>query len=675
MAEQENISAQSSNDRWNTIRANDTCNLSLTPTSVASYLSKPESELVQDRIQESLVQLVQYRLEKDAYVSWKPEGQGDLATCEGLEAFLVPAVEEAVSLSKILTLLDHDMGATFCLEFVADVNKLLSRWESKVFSGAPYGNETKIRETLLPTKGTTVNIVEAAAMACRVVIHLLTLKLTRDNEDEFQERIGRDIDENRLSAALTNALDFLIGSFQKADVGSDEEKIGHAKVAGEPGSGWSWTDWPGLPPMLFFTAATVDAFAELDLYLIRAVAREDRPRTPGWEALAEVYSANAGRLSLLQFCVDMARRWVLSGVLPFLSAEAGLHNEPGILYKDDTVPDDLRAELDRDGFTEPPTRLYNNLYGLQVLLWSWADWDDRGDKQDDTVKNAINRALAQLVYNYDSVPNVKRILKTSAYGVYLPRSNSFQKEAKKQAPEYEDKGFLPLLTRLLVLFVVYGVGDRNLLEPVIRNLYVELLQSRNRTQRENSALWSSGGVEVFATQRAIQALTFYYWYARGKEKPQVFGEPENARRDISGDLHDIVVFRNRTGRPLILEAVAENTRSDDAHPGAYERIQPFPDPLQAQDFVAYVRLLMTVLKIPSKDTIGEDNVHLLNEISINGKALLTQLKSGGLKDAELGKTIVYALARLSLAPSADDGSPRSKEFDLLMDLARQLGAS
>src|ERR1051326_3409755 len=97
MPEREVITAHASMERWNHIRGNPKCDLSLSASSVAIYLGTPESQLVQDRIRESLVQLVRYRTSTVAYLSYEPSKPGELATWEGLETFLVPAVEEAVS--------------------------------------------------------------------------------------------------------------------------------------------------------------------------------------------------------------------------------------------------------------------------------------------------------------------------------------------------------------------------------------------------------------------------------------------------------------------------------------------------------------------------------------------------------------------------------------------------
>lgn len=679
MPEQEKITAQASTERWKQIRENPKCDLSLTAMSVASYLGIPESELVQERIRETLVQLARYRLGERDYVSVDPPDAGDLATCEGLETFLVPAVEEAMPISSILVALGADERVEFAEIFIKDVNGLLKRWESGIFSGKPYADENEIAASLLPTKDKTVNIVEAAAMASRVIIHLLTLKLIRTNEKEFQQTICKDIKAESLFRALENAIEFLIRSFQKADGHSEEDGIARASVAGLPGSGWSWAEWPGLPPMLFFTAAAVDAFAELDLYLVRAVGGRSRVDAEGWQQLADFHTRNKSRLEILQFCVDMARRWVQHAFLDYISDGAGMYPEPGIVFKDEEqLPVHIKTELESEGIKFSPTLLYSNLYAMQVLLWSWADWDDRGQAQDQKVKGDINRALTRLIYNYDSVPAVKTILRTSKYYVELPRHDKYQRqliprspqrshEPTESQPDYLDKGFLPLLTRLLVLFVVYGVGDRNLLEPVIRTLYVELLQSRNRTNRKHSALWSSDGVEVFATQRAIQALTFYFAYARGKEKAQVGASHVDTEAAASGDSHNFVIFRNRTGKPLMFEAVTEE-RLEDALPTATEAGVPFLDPLAAANFSAYIRLL----QVPMRDALGEA-VNVRQDAAVLGKAVLAKLKADEVKDPGLAKALVYALACLSIAP-ATDGAPRTAELELLSDLARQLSA-
>src|SRR5205823_6152221 len=111
------------------------------------------------------------------------------------------------------------------------------------------------------------------------------------------------------------------------------------------------------------------------------------------------------------------------------------------------------------------------------------------------------------------------------------------------------------------------------------------------TNRLHSALWSSDGVEVFATQRAIEALTFYFAYARGKEKAlekaRVVGD-RGSERQASDDSHDVVVFRNKTGRPLFFEAVG--TLAEVEGPVKIGPISPLPDPWQAQDWSAYINL-------------------------------------------------------------------------------------
>src|SRR5436305_1081491 len=98
------IDPKSVRRRWSAIRENPLCDLALTPHSVAEYLRERESKIVRDRIQESLSQLALYRVEKGDFRSQEPApaAPGDLAICEGLEAFLIPAVENALEFSSFL---------------------------------------------------------------------------------------------------------------------------------------------------------------------------------------------------------------------------------------------------------------------------------------------------------------------------------------------------------------------------------------------------------------------------------------------------------------------------------------------------------------------------------------------------------------------------------------------
>ena len=66
------------------------------------------------------------------------------------------------------------------------------------------------------------------------------------------------------------------------------------------------------------------------------------------------------------------------------------------------------------------------------------------------------------------------------------------------------------------------------------------------------ALWSNKAVEVFSTQRAIQALTFYYAYAHGKER--IAGSSQGVP---TADAADVIVVKNETGQRLVLRLSSE----------------------------------------------------------------------------------------------------------------------
>lgn len=659
--------AKAITERWDLIRK--TGDLSLSPESVAAYLRIPESVLVRDRIVESLIQFADYRLETNGFASTDPPTPGDMATCEGLEAFLIPAVEGALSFSKFLEQYAAKGGnkEAFVAAIKEDINGLLDKWEQGVFAGEPYANIKKLQTSIEPhlrDQFKHINITESAALASRVLIHLLTLKLNRTDEELFQEEIAKELDETRLLAALKQAIDFLVRAFQKGEGATEEEQIVNAKVGADAGSGWSWTDRQGLPAMLFFTAAAVDAFAELDLYLIRPAVDKK------WESkglkLVVFHDENAEKLQHFQLCVDMARRWVLKSVLLNLIDGFGMYAEkfpatdgPSEYLDYEKSPKGYvhyKEDLDRWELPHPPMVFYNGLYALLILLWSWGDRNDAGDSVDDDAKNKINRAISQLVYNYSSIPVVKEILDKIQYIFYLP-GYIFKKGDKepKEPRSYIDSAFLPLLTRLLVLFVVYGVGDRNMLEPIIRNLYVELLQSRHRGTIEYSALWSKDAIEIFSTQRSIQALTFYYAYASGKEIVEAQGG--------GGD----IMLRNKTGRPLILEAFFEGqvdlrevTRSP--VPDLTRSIEPPEDPdrITEEKFAQYCK------KNKGWEVPGLNENQAADVLQSKAKALgdnvIGDYRSGKIRDSKATRRILDLLVNIYSKPESGDGQIRENEL-------------
>jgi hypothetical protein len=672
------VSPDKVKERWNQIRRNPECELALDPESVAEYLKKPEHELVRERIQESLNQLAIYRVKTKSFQNTTPRGTGDLVTCEGLEAFLVPAVEGALAFGTFIKDFESfGKDKEFIKAIRTDIENLIENWESGQFSGEPYSDENKIRQSLPPNTQDQlrgrINITEAAAMACRVLIHLLTLKLNPSEEElrtsGFRQHLGDKLNDDRMFSALGKAIDFVVHAFQKGQGSTDEERIANSLSSGDSRSGWSWTDRPGLPPMLFFSAAAVDAFAELDLYLIRkAEKRKDGKRV--WETsgtddqkkLLAFYDAHKTNLELYQLCVDMTRRWVRATALSNISAKLGEHTEPDVVYfiDDETKYKEYERDLQRVAdLKNKPLVFYNNLYALQILLWSWADWDEDGKQRDLEAKNKFNRALAQIVYNYDRIPVVKEVLTKFSNQFYLPGKGFLVPEAEKKCT-YLDAGFLPLLTRLLVLFVVYGVGDRNLLEPVIRGLYVELLQSRNRADPEYSALWSGNEIEVFSTQRAIQALTFYFAYAQGKALVVPGGAPGAA---ANGDGVDRIVFRNKTGQPLFLVAVSEEEVVVPPPPPPAPSPEPQSVPFTAKTLAEYSK--QCKIPMPAQPgTLLEAERQLQVEANTLGNDIIASIEARAVRDIVAARLVLNGLGHIVAQPTLN-GALRKPELLLL----------
>jgi len=132
--------------RWSAIRAKPECNLALTPEAVRTNLSLlTEAQMVAERIRESLIQLATYRVKERGFRSEIPAGPGDLATSEGLEAFLVPAVEGALEFSSVIEAIPPGKERNdFISAILNDVGELLLRWEKGEFSGKPMLRKLKL---------------------------------------------------------------------------------------------------------------------------------------------------------------------------------------------------------------------------------------------------------------------------------------------------------------------------------------------------------------------------------------------------------------------------------------------------------------------------------------------------------------------------------------------------
>lgn len=671
------VSFDNVNSRWENIRKNPECNLSLEPQFVDQFVHQKESDLVQAKIEETLMQLADLRLSKGAFASDEPSASGDIVTCEGLEAFLIPAVENAYPLSTFLKKYGNEEA--FSSAVLKDVNDLLKTWEDKGFEGKPYLNPDALLRELKPqirNKTEKLNTTESAAIACRVIVHLFHLHLGNPEEVEFSTQIGEKLDIKRLGDCLQKAVSFLVDAFQKGD--DKNNPIGSASFDGEPGSGWSWTDWDNLPPMLFFTAAAVDAFAELELYFIRKGKKKTLD-----QSLQDIFYELEDQLMEYQFCVDMARRWVLNWVLPAISSGLGVYTESDpntgnfLPFEDNPKGYDLyKADLDKiEKLDQFPLVFYNNLYALIILLWSFSDIDETGQERNIKNKTMVEKALLQVVNNYTRIDVIRDVLNRFSYVFYLPGKGYFQKEENTPAKSYMDSGFLTLLTRQLVLCGVYGLGDSNILLPLVENLYTELLLNRYREEPEYAFLWSINSKEIFSTQRAVQAMTFYHAYAKGKE----YGA-----RDTSGKTGVEPPNENRYAKtiPLQLELKIPNnvnigsllnwltgslgggTKKDPPEEG-----QKPPEPrINANSFAYYLK----EIKIKIAQAVNDTQMTFLAAIAQTGDEVLENYHNGNIVYKKASE-LLNELAALSKSPWAKkDGSPLDKNLEKIKTKYAQL---
>jgi hypothetical protein len=640
--------------RWEKLRGKSECNLSIEPGVVAEFVNQKKSDLVKNKINETLIQLANLRLAKGFFASDDPNAQGDIVSCEGLESFLIPAVENVLPISDFLK--EYEKGIDLASALLKDINQLLEDWEKRGFQGRPYLNSDAILGILEPgardeaKKG--FNNTESAAYACRVIIHLVNLHYNRPDEEYFSQIIGDELDIDRLRKSLKKAISFLVDAFQKGK----DNSIGSAVFKKKPGSGWSWTNWQGLPPMLFFTSTAVDTFAELELYLIRKAKRG-----VSGDVVEDIYNENQGKLLEYEFCVDMARRWVLNSILPYISTGLGmfpekLPNGSKLDFKVDFKDYNLyKVDIAREeALKESPLVFYNNLYAILILLWSFADWDDSAEAIESDTKSKIERSIMQVVNNYSRIDVVREILNRFPYVFYLPGEEFFIEDSPKDAREYMDSGFLTLLTRHIVLCAVYGVGDPDVLGNLIESLYLELLLNRNREDPEYPYLWSVKSKEIFSTQRALQALTFYYAYVKAKE----VGLKTSSRPAGPTLPLEVRIPENANWGPFIsrvqssIEAWQKNTNIEYSEPSKSKlniTARNFADHLKKNKFKVAL-------------AITEEQMNFLAELSKIGDNILSDFHKKKISNND-AVALLEGLCKLISNPWSKDGSPLKEKLN------------
>ncbi len=647
------VHQQEVEDRWVAIRRR--INNAVYKEDVAEFLSRSESDLTKKKIIATLSELANYRL--DSPDGWVNEGetsaQGDVVICEGLETFFVPAVEGTLSIQEFMETY-ADRSQEFLRFIQDDLGNLLERWLKKGFEGTPYikGRSNRVLKPEYQEKG--INLVESACMSIRIIIHFYTLVLQSNGKEkrfsEFFESFLRT-QKNKFQQVFSNALSLIVESFQKGKDG----KIETAETEGMPGSGWSWCQFEGLPPMLYFTQCAVDAFTELDVYLIRPHQKKDNMTV----AMEKLFSENQQAINDFQFCVDMSRRWVLNRVLNKISHNYGLHFEEYANVKIlDTIDDEFKmsqyiAELEsidnfereknNDSVLSPfitrrgnrekelnaPFVEYNSLYSLLIILWTFGDQREDGEEADSTIKAKIERALLQLVINYRKYPTIREIVDKYPYRFTLPDVQKGEKIfSSNSSPDhqlaYEDSGFLTLLARLLVFFGVYGIADHSLLDPIIKELYTDLLFSRNRRNAKYPNLWSQNDIEVFSTFRAVQTLTFYYIYQQGKELNQ--GE---SKKQTPSQLFQAVADQLAKSE-MQSDSVPKTSNTDQSIP---KKEFPFPN------FREYYRKNSSQDWSPAVDQLQKDHIKRFETL---GDMIIHALKCNKMKE-ERGCNVLESL--------------------------------
>ena len=485
--------------------------------------------------------LAKSRLDKDFWANigagGKPREQtggkvpGRILLCEALECFLVPALSPLLAgeFERVLKLEVRDR--VFIDAFIEDTNTLID----SVFTFSQ-GHAIKTRFYSDPyiqldeiKKGTqTPQNIDCAAFVTSTLLHLWQLFAP-----------GSWLDQ-KLVATFCDKVD--INSIPKlVDV-----CVSYILRCHEPGRGWRWTDNDKIPSTLYFTWTVCETFSEIDDVVL---ARE---RLPDLQQSADpldlsTWDREKTSQSLFKFdrealckAICSARTWALEqleGVSvgtqvkePVLMDPRGVTNAkypcfPGEEYKS-RKQDPKKAE--------DYVLWLNNLMLLDILALTYGDKDPNFD----FTQELMERALMSLLEIYKS-SEAKEVLDNYEYMFYLHPGEGQVLDINalslnRSHSLYGDKSFPQLLTRVLILFLQYNVGNSIILGEQVASLYRSLLEGRNRLHQY---VWDRDGLNVYATERALEALHDYHLLLASDEEGEQT-KPLAARTPLDDVLDD-----------------------------------------------------------------------------------------------------------------------------------------
>lgn len=479
---------------------------------------------------------------------------GRMLLCEALECFLVPALDPLLHDAFERTLRMESGTSTFLRTLKDDTNELIEstfevqgeRIQTRFYTD-PY---TQLGE-ITKAGGESPQNVDCAAFVIAVLLHIWHLfgadsRLDSELVGEFRAAV----DVDKLPGYIDASIDYLISCH-------------------EPGQGWRWTDHPKVPSTVYFTWTACETFGEIDDLILSAELRTDLDETADpldpchWDQVKIASSPFRFKRDALYGAVRSSRTWALNRLAEMSAGK--MITEPLLMNKsgqDDPrypcFPSDEYEKRKQDPAKAEKHVLWaNNLMLLDVLALTYGD----RDPEHSFTQENMERSLMSLVDVYRQ-PATRAILDNYEYLFYLHPGEGEVLDVNKLRLNrghslYGDKSFAPLLMRVLLLFLQYGIGNSIILEEEVAAIYRYLLEGRNRAP-DYQYVWDQEGLSLFATERALEALRDYVMFLaveRTADQPILQSE----RTQVDAVLDDFV----RLLRKALRSAVPATTETEE----------------------------------------------------------------------------------------------------------------
>ena len=482
-----------------------------------------KSKIIRDEILNIWKELIIYRNSKGHFDNENPRESSDkksrITTAEGLECFLIPAVNSNEFKKLLDEILSDEKNKAFKDNFASDISFLINesivkknskltseQREAKGFFGDPYLPMKNLSAIVRKNYDRKIEITDSVCFTVSAMIHVRKLF----NETSFSK-------QKKISF---NDIDHLI------ETGINKIIKWHIK-----GEGWGWTNCEdSVETDMYSTWTVAETFAEIDDHLLKK---------------NETSNLSFNEKELWN-CIEEAKNF-------FISSESGSESLlDSMTYNHPLHFGDQPNEKNKEYIMN----LYNDLYALDAMILFYSDrkwighspWNPSNGEEREVnteVRNKFEVVVKKIFklfsdhklrYNIDDDISKNNtltnsdVLKKEEYvfdltGGFLDESKR-DKSTFKDYFQYGDKSFIPMFLKILILMARYELGNPIVIDKLINELYIDLTLTRYSEDSNYKYLWDEDFISIYSTERSIEALTDLFLYF--KEKESYVAEPSNS---------------------------------------------------------------------------------------------------------------------------------------------------